>query len=53
MKRNKFIKHLSENNCELHRNGGKHDIFINNVNKQKTTIPRHPDIDERLCAGIC
>jgi len=53
MKRTKFIKHLGEHDCELHRNGSKHDIFINNVSKKKTTIPRHPDIDERLCAEIC
>ena len=53
MKRNKFVKHLGENNCELHRNSSKHDIFINNVSKKKTTIPKHPDIDERLCTEIC
>jgi len=29
MKRNKFIKHLSENNCELHRNGS---YSLNNSN---------------------
>ncbi|RDV13036.1 type II toxin-antitoxin system HicA family toxin [Pontibacter diazotrophicus] len=53
MKRGKFEKHLKAHGCELHRNGSKHDIFRNIATGKKTTIPRHPDIDELLCKEIC
>ncbi|KAA5544226.1 type II toxin-antitoxin system HicA family toxin [Adhaeribacter rhizoryzae] len=53
MKRNKFIKHLNDNNCILHRNGSKHDVFINILTKKKTTVPRHADVDDLLCDTIC
>ena len=53
IKRNKFIKHLEENSCFLHRHGGKHDIYRNSLTGKKTTIPRHPQIDPNLCDTIC
>ena len=46
VKRNKFIKHLNKHHCQLHRHGGKHDVFENTNTKKKTTIPRHPQIDK-------
>jgi len=53
MKRNEFIKYLTKNNCELLREGAKHSIYFNRINKKQTTIPRHPDIDDLLCKIIC
>jgi predicted RNA binding protein YcfA (HicA-like mRNA interferase family) len=53
MKRNKFIKYLNENNCGFVKHGGRHDKYMNHVNGNRTSIPRHNDIDEDLCRLIC
>ncbi len=53
VKRNQFLAHLQKNNCYLHRNGGKHDIYQNNITKKKTSVPRHPQLDRNLCNLIC
>ncbi|KRL07994.1 type II toxin-antitoxin system HicA family toxin [Liquorilactobacillus hordei] len=50
MKRRELIKKLQKNNWYLYRNGGNHDIWTNG--KDKETIPRHPDINERLAKII-
>ena len=53
MKRNKFIKHLSKTIVNFI------EMVVNTISllimlaKKKTTIPSHPDIDEKLCAEIC
>lgn len=53
VKRNQFIKHLENHNCNLHRHGSKHDIYQNQTTKKKTTVPRHPQLDKHLCDLIC
>ena len=53
VKRNEFIKHLENNNCQFHRHGSKHDVYQNVNTKKKTTIPRHPKIDKHLSEAIC
>ncbi|MBP9192647.1 MAG: type II toxin-antitoxin system HicA family toxin [Ignavibacteria bacterium] len=53
MKRKEFVRYLNSNNCILHRNGSKHDIYKNLISNKKTTIPRHPTIDDMLCREIC
>lgn len=53
MKRGKFITHLAEYGCPLHRHGSRPDIFKNEVTGKRTSVPRHGDIDEDLCREIC
>ena len=53
MKRNLFIKHLNETNCILYREGNNHSMFLNPQNGKKTSVPRHPNIDEYLAFDIC
>jgi len=53
VKRNEFIQHLANHHCFFHRHGSKHDIYQNTVTKKKTTVPRHPSLDKRLCDHIC
>jgi len=53
IKRNEFLKHLNDHNCFLSKYASKHDIFQNEITKKKTTIPRHPQLDKRLCELIC
>lgn len=53
VKRNQFIKHLENNNVFFYRHGSKHDIYRNLKSGEKTTLPRHPTLDVRLCELIC
>ena len=53
MKRLNFERHLKLNNCELLREGGNHSIWINPENGNITAVPRHKEIDNRLCKSIC
>jgi mRNA interferase HicA len=53
VKRNKFIKYLTKNDCILLREGGKHSLYKNSKTGDISTVPRHPDIKENLCRKIC
>jgi len=53
IKGNEFIKHLNKQNCYLNRNGAKHEVFLNDLNKKKTTVPRHTILDTMTCQSIC
>ena len=53
MKRLFFIKHLSKYNCVLMREGGNHSIFLNTINNEISSVPRHKEIRNNLCRKIC
>jgi predicted RNA binding protein YcfA (HicA-like mRNA interferase family) len=53
MKRNKLIKHLTQNGCYLSREGSNHSLYKNAANGKLSTVPRHPDVKENLCRKIC
>ena len=53
MKRLDFERHLNQNLCKLLREGGSHSIWINTTNEMHTSVPRHKEIDNRLCKNIC
>jgi mRNA interferase HicA len=53
MKRLDLLKHLEKNNCNFHREGANHTIYINNENNKMSAIPRHREIDNFLCKKIC
>ncbi|WP_342083474.1 type II toxin-antitoxin system HicA family toxin [Dyadobacter sp. OTU695] len=53
VKRSEFLKHLEKQGCYLHRHGGKHDLYSNQINGRRTTVPRHPKLDKSLCEVIC
>ncbi len=52
MKRSEFIRWLQQHHCVLHRNGGRHDIFMNQKNGKKQPVPRHNEIDDMLVKHI-
>lgn len=52
MKRRDFIRELSRAGCSLHRQGGKHEIWINPKNNRKTSVPRHTELRDSLCEEI-
>jgi mRNA interferase HicA len=53
MKRTKFIKYLSENECYIVREGSNHSVVVNRQNNNISTVPRHPDINDILAVKIC
>lgn len=53
MKRNKLIKHLNKNGCELERHGGRHDQFINAATGSVSMVPRHAEIKRFTAQQIC
>lgn len=58
MKRLDLIRHLEGHDCVLHRDQGKHTIYVNTVyvntvNDQTTAVPRHREINDFLCLKIC
>lgn len=53
MKRQKLEQHLRGNSCELHRHGGKHDIYINLKNHKTIPVPRHKEVNLLTARNIC
>ena len=52
MKRNDFIKILSDNGVVFFRSGSKHDIYRQNMTGKKVSVPRHSEIDNILVQEI-
>ena len=53
MKRDRLIRHLKDQGCELLREGGRHSIYRNTHNRQTAPVPRHREIDPVLVLKIC
>lgn len=53
MKRRDLIRHLRAYGCDLLSEGSSHSIFVNRAAKAATSVPRHKDINDFLCAKIC
>jgi len=53
MKRKELIRHLEKNGCEFLREGGNHTVYVNRIEKNISTVPRHREIDEYLLRKIC
>lgn len=50
MKRNELIKKLESIGFAFQRHGGNHDIYCRG--KDKETIPRHREINEKLAKAM-
>jgi len=53
MKRKKLIKFLTENGCELLREGANHSWWINTKLNTRSSIPRHSEVSDILAKKIC
>lgn len=53
MKRSALLKHLAKNGCVLVREGGKHSWWANPSQNKRSSVPRHPEIVDRLARKIC
>lgn len=46
-------RHLRQNGCALHREGGAHSIWRNPANRRIASVPRHREIKENTARAIC
>ncbi len=53
MKRKDLVRHLRAHGCVLIREGRRHSVYVNEIQKKVSTIPRHKDINEFLVQKIC
>jgi len=53
VKRTALVKLLGRQGCRPFREGARHSVFWNPVNRHITTIPRHREIDDDLAKKIC
>ncbi len=53
MKRNKLLKYLHNQGCDLLREGSKHSWWYNPVLNKRSAIPRHSEVKDNLAVKIC
>jgi hypothetical protein len=53
VKRRKLLQHLRKHGCHVVGEGGEHTHVLNPANGQKTTIPRHREVEANLARLIC
>jgi len=53
VKREELIRYLSENGCELLREGGRHSWWWNPKLNKRSSVPRHKEIRNVLANKIC
>ncbi|OGC13284.1 addiction module toxin, HicA family [candidate division WOR-1 bacterium RIFOXYA2_FULL_37_7] len=53
MKRRELIEHLTRHGCRFLREGSRHTVYFNSVNRKTSTIPRHNEIHDFLAKKIC
>ena len=52
MKREELLKRLREAGCELARQGGRHDWWVQPKTGVQQAVPRHREINEQLARHI-
>jgi mRNA interferase HicA len=53
MKRRDLLRHLSEHDCVLLREGGRHSWWLNQALGKRSAVPRHAEINDHLARKIC
>ncbi|PXF60899.1 MAG: addiction module toxin, HicA family [Candidatus Methanogaster sp.] len=53
MKRRALLKHLNHHGCRLLREGSRHSIYFNPINRKTSSVPRHAEIADKLARKIC
>jgi hypothetical protein len=52
MKRQELIKHLEKEGCIL-REGKRHTIYQNPINKKQSAVGRQNELSDLLCIKVC
>ncbi|MFO1433770.1 MAG: type II toxin-antitoxin system HicA family toxin [Candidatus Competibacteraceae bacterium] len=53
MKREEFLRYLSNQGCSLLREGSRHSWWHNPALNKRSAVPRHREIDDQLARKIC
>jgi mRNA interferase HicA len=53
MKRRAFLKHLTQQGCQLLREGSKHSWWWNPTLNRRSAVPRHSETVDVLAKKIC
>jgi mRNA interferase HicA len=53
MKRRDLLKHLTNCGCQFVREGSEHSIWENPKTKQRSSIPRHSEINDFTASRMC
>jgi mRNA interferase HicA len=53
MKREALLRHLRRHGCELLREGGRHSWWHHSIQRKRSAVPRHSEIDDNLARKIC
>lgn len=53
MKTVNLIRYLNTQNCYLHREGSNHSVFVNQLNKNVSSAPKHKETKNNLVRKIC
>jgi len=53
MKRKDLIKHLRQQGCVFLREGGRHSWRANPQQNNRSSVPRHTEINDQLARKIC
>ncbi len=53
MKREEFLRYLRQHSCCRKREGRSHSVYVNPMNGERETVPRHVEIDNQLVRRIC
>ncbi|MFI5077338.1 MAG: type II toxin-antitoxin system HicA family toxin [Vicinamibacteria bacterium] len=53
MRRRALLRHLETHGCQLLREGARHSVVVNRLERRTSTVPRHAEIDDNLVRKIC
>ena len=53
MKKRDLERHLHDHGCYLHRNDGKHEMWLNPANRMEAPMPRHRELKNTTAWGMC
>ena len=53
MKRIDLIRHIEASGCVFLREGGRHTVYVNQISRKVSTVPRHREINDFMAKKIC
>ena len=53
MKRKELLRHLREHGCAFIREGASHSWWGNPVQRRRSSVPRHTEVNDNLVRKIC
>jgi predicted RNA binding protein YcfA (HicA-like mRNA interferase family) len=53
VKKRDLERHLRQHGCHLHRNTGKHEVWLNPAAETEAAVPRHRELPTGTVRSIC